>query len=64
MVYELEELLSIQRVREKINPFKPNEISHYYQMDQSISVFKGCWMVFFIFNQIFKGHLISKQWRP
>ena len=21
-----------------INPFKPNEISHYYQLDQSVSV--------------------------
>ena len=27
-----------------LNPFKPNGISHSYQVDQSISVLKGCWV--------------------
>ena len=26
--------------------------------------FKVCWMEFFIFNNIFIGHSVSKQWRP
>ena len=33
----------------KSNPFKPNGISHGYLLDQSISDFKGCWVVFYIF---------------
>ena len=43
---------------------KPNGVSHSYQLDQSISVEKGCWMVFFIFIQILIVHSVSKQWRP
>ena len=36
-----------------INPFMPNDISHRYQLEQSIYVFKGCWMVFFHFHSNF-----------
>ena len=32
-----------------INPLKPSEMSHSYQMDQFIhKCFKVCWVVFFI----------------
>ena len=31
-----------------LNPFKPNEFSHCYQLDKSISIFKGCWAFFFV----------------
>ena len=31
-----------------VKPFKPNGIFHSYQLDQSISVFEGCWVIFFI----------------
>ena len=34
-----------------INPFIPNGISHRYQLEQS--VFKGCKVVFFVFNSYF-----------
>ena len=33
------------------NPFKPNELSHCYQLDQSISILWVVGMVFFIFFQ-------------
>ena len=48
-----------------MNPFKPNGISHYYQMDRSISLlrFDGS-HVFFIFIHILMEHSVSKQWRP
>ena len=44
-----------------LNPFKLNETSHFYQMDQSIFVFRvvGCW--FFILIQILIEHPVSKQ---
>ena len=33
------------------NPFKPNEISHSYQFDQSISVLRAVWWYFsFLFK--------------
>ena len=36
-------------------PFKPNGISHFYQMDQTISVLRiiGCVFVLFKFNRKF-----------
>ena len=39
------------------------EFPTLYQMDKSISIFKGCWMVFFIFIWILIEHSVSKQWR-
>ena len=45
-----------------INPFMPNVFSHPYQLDDSISNFRGVgW--FSIFIQILKGTSVSKQWR-
>ena len=33
-----------------VNPFKPNEISHYYQVDQPISALMVVmWYLFFLF---------------
>ena len=44
-----------------INPFKPNGISHWYQLDQSIPVFRILkW--YFVFIQILKEHSVIKQW--
>ena len=43
----------------RVNPFKPNGISHYYQLH-----FKACWAVFFICIKFFIEHSVSKQWRP
>ena len=45
------------------NPFKPNGISHCYQLEQSISV-KGGWVVFFIFIQILKETSVNKPGEP
>ena len=46
-------------------PFMTNGISHRYQMDQSISVFKGCLVDFiFIFIQILIDQYVSKPMRP
>ena len=36
------------------NKFKPNEMSHSYHLEQSISAFKVCWVLFFIFIQFCK----------
>ena len=44
-----------------VNPFMPNGISHCYQLDQPISVFKGCLAVFFDFIQILMEHSVYKQ---
>ena len=42
-----------------INPFKPNGIPHFYQLDQSISVIRVQWyIVFFIFFQVLIQHTI------
>ena len=46
------------------NSFKPNVISKSYQYDQSISILRVIWIVFFIFIQIQVEHSVSKQWRP
>ena len=41
------------------NPFKPNRISHFYQIDQSISVLRVvCWYFSFLF--IFKRNLCKQ----
>ena len=45
------------------NPFKPNGIAHYYQLDQSISVLRVVRLYFFIFIQISIEHSVRKQWR-
>ena len=46
------------------NQFRLNGISHYYQLDQPISVLKVVgWLVFFIFIQILKENYISNKWR-
>ena len=36
-----------------LNPFKPNGISHSYKLDQSISVLRVFWVVFFPSYSIF-----------
>ena len=47
-----------------INPFEPNGFSHRFQLEQSISVLKGCLVVFFIFIQTLIEHSVSKRWSP
>ena len=44
-----------------LNPFKSNEVSHFYQMDQSIFVFWVVGCCFPILIQILKEHPVSKQ---
>ena len=46
-----------------INPFMTNGISHRYQVNSPF-LFKGCWLVFFIFIQILIEYSANKQWRP
>ena len=43
------------------NPFKPNGISHYYQLDKPISSFRGAgWYFFSIFMHILIEYSVSK----
>ena len=45
----------------KVNPFKPNELSYLYQLDKSISYFRGVgWYIFIIFQISIEGS-VSKQ---
>ena len=46
------------------NPFMPNGISHYHQLDQSISVLRVVRWIIFHFIQILIEQSVSKQWRP
>ena len=44
------------------SPFKPNEISPFYQLDQSISILRAaCGIFSFLFKYLYS---IRKQWRP
>ena len=52
--------LVLLRIQNTLNPFKRNEISHSYQLDQSISILRV--VGFFIFIQILIEHSVSKQW--
>ena len=54
----------VTRLATSLNPFMPNGLSRTYQLDQSISVTSGCWMVFFIFIQFLIEYPGSKQWTP
>ena len=47
-----------------INPFKPNEISHFYHLDRSMFVLRVVWWYFTFFIQILIEHSVSKLWRP
>ena len=45
-----------------INPFKPNEISHSYRLDQSISVLRVVWSYLsFLFNKNKIKHSVCKH---
>ena len=48
-----------------INPLKPNEISLYFQLGQSIPVLRiANWYFFlYIFIQFSIEHSVNKQWR-
>ena len=61
--YPLHQVIMFQGLH-RLNPFKPNGSSHYNQLDKSIAILKGCWVVFFIFIQVLTEHSLSKQWRP
>ena len=51
-------------VNARFNRFKTNEMSHFYQLDQSISVLRVIECVFSLtFIQILLEHSVSKQWR-
>ena len=42
---------SLPNMDMNINPFKPNGMSNYYQLDQSISVLRvGGWYITFLFE--------------
>ena len=41
----------------------PNGITHRFQLEESISVFKGCKVLFVIFIQVLVQNYASKQWR-
>ena len=46
-----------------VNPFEPNEISHSYQLDQSISVLRIVgWYFSFLFKNL-QEISVSKQWK-
>ena len=55
-----QELMSYYSI---FNPFKPNGFPTLTNR-ASPYLFKGCWVVFFIFIQILIDHYISKKWRP
>ena len=57
-----EVLLTLCYIWETLNPLMPFGMSHSYHFDQSVR-FKDCWMVYFIFYNIFIEHYVSKQWR-
>ena len=44
-----------------INPFKPNEISHLFQLEHSISNFRGVVWYFIFFFQILIEYSVCKQ---
>ena len=46
------------------NPFEPKGISHFYKLDQSISILRVVGLYFSFFVKILKEHSVSKQWRP
>ena len=48
-------------LKKEITTFRPNGISHSYQLDQFISRVMGCRVVFF-FVQILIEHSLRKQW--
>ena len=43
-----------------LNPFIPNTFTHLYQLDKSHFQIYGCWVVFFILNQISNETSVSK----
>ena len=47
-----------------INPHLPSGPIHPYQLDESISNFRGVWCPFFIFILFRKDIPARKQWRP
>ena len=44
-----------------LTPFKRNGISHYYQLDQSITILRVVGWYFFIFIQIFENRIFSRS---
>ena len=47
-----------------LNPYSPSGIVHPYQMDESISKFRGVWCTFLIFILFLIEISVCKQWRP
>ena len=48
----------------EVNPHLPIGPVHTYQLDQSISNFRGVWCTFFVFILFRIDVPVSKQWRP
>ena len=44
-----------------IYPYLPSGLFHLYQLDESISIFRGVWCTFLIFNRFLKDIPVSKQ---
>ena len=61
MVYNIEKPdKALDQCHHLLNPFKSNETSHFYQMDQTIFIFRVVGVLFFILIQILIEHSISK----
>ena len=51
-------------VRAGLNPLVKNGLSHPYQLDESIFIFRGVKSIFFIFISFFDEFPVSKQNSP
>ena len=61
MLYNIAELdKAYDKCHCPLNPFKSNETSHFYKMDQSIFIFR-VYVLFFICIQILIEHHVSKH---